>query len=203
MLTLTSPFKTRYHAIPAGIKLALLAAGTLVAMPLSAPVPILSAFGAVTALYLAEGWRFTAYGLKHLRPLWPFVLVLVVWHGLSSSWQWPGLWAGIAISLKMLTAVALANLVTMTTRLDDMIAVIERMAAPFARFGLSPRVLAISIALVIRFVPVLMQRATQLAEAWRARSFRRQNWRILVPMTLAAIDDAEQIAEALRARGGL
>ncbi|MDO6964791.1 energy-coupling factor transporter transmembrane component T [Rhizobium alvei] len=201
MLTLTSPFKTRYHAIQAGAKLALLAAATLVVMPLSAPVPILCAFGAAAALYLAEGWRFAVHGLKHLRPLWPFVVVLLVWHGLSSGWQ--GLWAGIAISVKMLTAVALANLVTMTTRLDDMIAVIERLAAPCARLGLSPRVLAISIALVIRFVPVLMQRANQLAEAWRARSFRRQNWHILVPMTLAAIDDAEQIAEALRARGGL
>ena len=91
----------------------------------------------------------------------------------------------------------------MTTPLQGMIAVLERLAAPFARLGLKPHVLAVSIALVIRFTPVLLARAERLAEAWRARSPRRPGWRVVVPLALGAIDDAEQVAEALRARGGL
>lgn len=203
MLTLTSPYRTRFHRIPASAKLAALAIATLVLMPQNQPWPILVAAALVSALYLSEGPGFSAHGLRMLRPLWPFLAVLILWHGFSGGWRWPEIWAGLAIGLKMLTAVALANLVTMTTRLDEMIAVFERLARPLQRFGLSPRVLAVSIALVIRFVPVLMQRASQLAEAWRARSGKRPNWRIVAPVTLAAIDDAEQIAEALRARGGL
>jgi biotin transport system permease protein len=105
--------------------------------------------------------------------------------------------------LRLVTAVALANLVTLTTRLDAMMAVVERAARPLERFGLSPRVLAVAIALVIRFTPVLLLRAGQLMEAWRARSPRRPGWRVVVPVTLAALDDAEHVAEALRARGGL
>jgi biotin transport system permease protein len=155
------------------------------------------------AIYLSEGLTFARHGLRMLRPLWPFFVVLVLWHGVTGGWHAGAIWQGAAIGIKMATAVGLANLVTMTTRLDQMIAVIERLAAPLARFGLSPRVLALAIALVIRFTPVLMVRARQLADSWRARSGRRPNWRILVPVTLAAIDDAEHIAEALRARGGL
>jgi biotin transport system permease protein len=133
-----------------------------------------------------------------LRPLWPFIAVLGLWH------LWLGEWsAGLLIGGKMIVAVALANLVTMTTRLDDMIGVVERATAPLARFGLKPKVLAVAIALVIRFTPVLMDKAGQLGQAWRARSARRVNWRIVLPISLMALDDADRVAEAIRARGGL
>ena len=42
----------------------------------------------------------------------------------------------------------------------------------------------------------------QIGQSWRARSTRRPRWRVLVPATLAALDDADHVAEALRARGG-
>jgi biotin transport system permease protein len=72
-----------------------------------------------------------------------------------------------------------------------------------ARLGLSPKVLAVSVALVVRFTPVLMDKVTQLMQAWRARSARRANWRVVLPAVLIALDDADHVAEALRARGGL
>ncbi|MCE6951948.1 energy-coupling factor transporter transmembrane protein EcfT [Cereibacter sphaeroides] len=198
MLTLTSPVDTRLHGLPAGAKLAALAVATVMLMPLEAPASAGVAAAATAALYAAQGQRFAAHGLRMLRPLWPFLLILALWHG------WTGEVArGAAIALKLATAVALANLVTMTTRLDAMIAVLERLARPFRHIGLQPHVLAISIALVIRFTPVLLARAERLAEAWRARSPRRPTWRIVVPLALGALDDAEQVAEAIRARGGL
>ncbi|MFT0891749.1 energy-coupling factor transporter transmembrane component T family protein [Pseudochelatococcus sp. G4_1912] len=203
MLTLTSPHKTWLHAVPAGAKLAALAVATLVLMPMSDPWAIAIGVAATLMLYGMQGWAFGIYGLRMLRPLVPFFVVLIVWHGWTGGFTREGMWPGAAIGFKMLTAVALANLVTMTTRLDAMIAVVETCTRPLARFGLSPRVLALAIALVIRFTPTLMMRSAQLAESWRARSVRRPNWRIVVPVTLAAVDDAEQIAQALRARGGL
>lgn len=197
MLTLTSPVETRLHRLPAGLKLALLALAAigLAMLPLGG---LVLAAAAVVALYLAQGTIFAAHGLRMLRPLWPFLLVLLVWHVFTAD-----LPRGLEVALRLLTAVALANLVTMTTRLEDLISVVERLAAPLARFGLSPRVLAVSIALVIRFVPVFLLRVNQLAEAWRARSRGRANWRIVVPVALTALDDADHVAEALRARGGL
>ncbi|MGP3695725.1 energy-coupling factor transporter transmembrane component T [Rhodobacter sp. NSM] len=198
MLTLTSPVETRLHRLPAGAKLAALALAAMALAPLRELPAIGVAATLVVALYLAQGRDFARHGLRMLRPLWPFLVILAVWHG------WTGeIASGAGVALKLLIAVALANLVTMTTRLDAMIAVLERLVRPLRRVGLQPHVLAVSMALVIRFTPVLLARAERLAEAWRARSPRRPSWRIVVPLALGALDDADQVAEALRARGGL
>jgi biotin transport system permease protein len=90
----------------------------------------------------------------------------------------------------------------MTTELSEIIALLTRLARPLRRFGLQPSVLALSVALMIRFVPVMLLRHDQIIESWRARSPRRPGWRILLPVLLAALDDADRVAEALRARGG-
>lgn len=198
MLTLTSPFDTALHHLPAAAKLAALALVTLILVPQTNLGVIGAAALATMLLYLAQGRAFAAHGARMLRPLWPFLLVLALWHG------WTGdLGRGAGIAAKLLTAVALANLVTMTTRLDDMIAVLERLARPLTRLGLNPKVIALSVALVIRFTPVLLDKTRQLMQAWRARSPRRPSWRVVLPAVLVALDDADHVAEALRARGGL
>lgn len=198
MLTLTCPIETRWHPLPAWAKLTMLAIATPVIFALPGPVSAVVALVGVTTLYLAEGGRFARHGLSMLRPLWPFVAILALWHGVTGD-----LIGGMALVARMLAAVALANLVTMTTRLDEMITIVERLAAPLARLGLAPRRLAVAIALVVRFTPVLLIRMRALAEAWRARSPRRANWRLVLPSLLVALDDADHVAEALRARGGL
>ncbi|KAG1649034.1 NADH dehydrogenase [Nymphon striatum] len=106
------------------------------------------------------------------------------------------------IILRMLSAVGMANLVTMTTRLSDMIEVVKWIASPLRRIGLNSRILELAIALVIRLTPVLVERGNQLTQAWKARSNRAPGWRIILPFTVLAIDDADRVAEALRARGG-
>lgn len=197
MLSLTAPHATPLHRLSAGAKLAALAVATVWIVALEAPLPVAGAAAGVAALHLALGLRIAGHALRHLRPLWPFAAVLLAWH----LWTGDPL-RGVLIGLRMGAAVALANLVTMTTRLDDMIAVMERLARPLSALGLPPRRLALAVALVIRFTPVLMGRAAQLADSWRARSPRRPGWRLAVPLALSALDDADRVAEALRARGG-
>lgn len=198
MLTLTSPCETALHRLPAGAKLAALAAFTLGLMALTDLRLIALATAATALLYLAQGSSFADFGTRMLRPLWPFLVVLAVWHGVTGE-----LARGAAIGLRLLTAVALANLVTMTTRLDDMIAVLERLASPLARLGLKPRVLALALALAIRMTPVLLEKTRVLLQAWRARSPRRPSWRVVLPVLLIALDDADHVSDALRARGAL
>jgi biotin transport system permease protein len=198
MLTLTCPVETPLHRMKAGTKLLALAGLSLGLFSLQNLWLILAAGMALAGLYLAFGRVFARFGAKMLRPLWPFMAVLALWHG------WTGEWAlGLEIGCKMLIAVGMANLVTMTTRLDDMISVVEAATAPLARFGVKPRLLAVAIALVVRFTPVLMDKAGQLGQAWRARSPKRVNWRIVLPISLMALDDADRVAEAMRARGGM
>jgi biotin transport system permease protein len=102
----------------------------------------------------------------------------------------------------MLSAVGLANLVTMTTTLAAMMDVVNRLLRPFARLGVNLRAIELAAAMVIRFTPVLAQKGGALALSWRARSRRLAGWRVIVPFLVLALDDAEHVAEALRARGG-
>ena len=197
MLTLTSPVKTWAHPLPAGAKLLALCGFTVVLFAMKTPLMLALAFCAIVAVIASCGAKFARGSVRLLRPLWFFIAIVGLWH------LWLGdIAGGAAVIIRLITAVAAANFVTMTTRLSEMIAVIERLCRPLARFGLPAKTLALAVALVIRFIPVMLQRMEQIRESWRARSYRRPGWRVMLPATLAALDDADRTAEALRARGG-
>ena len=197
MLTLTSPIETPIHRWPAGAKLAVLCAITIWLFWLTTLLPIALTLAAIILLYAAGGLPFIAHGAAMLRPLWPFVLIVGLWHG------WIGdITGGAVVILRLITAMAAANLVTMTTGLTAMMAVVEWLSRPFAAI-MPPRRLALAMGLVIRFIPVLQSHAARLSQAWRARSPRAPRWRLLPALTLSAIDEADHVAEALRARGGV
>ncbi|MCZ0960250.1 CbiQ family ECF transporter T component [Paracoccus benzoatiresistens] len=198
MISLTSPVETWAHRLPAGAKLLALSLLTVALFLTDRPEVLAAALLAVLALYLSAGATFLRQGAAHLRMLWPFLLLIALWHGLTGQAQ-----AGLAIALRLLAALALANFVTMTTRLTDMIAVLTRLLAPLRRIGLPTRAVELAIAMVLRFTPMLVDNGRRLAMSWRARSPRRPGWRIVMPMAALALDDADHVAEALRARGGI
>ncbi|PVA10319.1 ABC transporter permease [Pelagivirga sediminicola] len=198
MISLTSPVETRAHRWPAGAKLAALCIATMALFALDSVAGQGAAFAVMLALYAAPGAVFLRSGVARLRMLWPFLAVIVIWHLATAT---PA--QGAVIALRLVTAVGLANLVTMTTRLSDMVDVVRWLAAPLRRVGLNTRALELGIALVIRFTPKLAAKGAALGQAWRARSSRRPGWRIVLPFTLIALDDAEHVADALKARGGI
>ncbi|MFN3171070.1 MAG: energy-coupling factor transporter transmembrane component T family protein [Hyphomicrobiales bacterium] len=198
MISLTSPVETRAHSWPAWAKLSLLCAATIMLVANQNLAFQVVAFLGCLTLYALPGRTFFTTGVKALWTLWPFLILLVVWHLVIGD---PS--GGALITLRLLTAVGLATLVTMTTRLSDMIAVAQWLLKPFARLGLNTRALELGIALVIRFTPTLADKGRQLGQAWQARARTKPRWRVILPFTVLAIDDAEQVAEAIRARGGL
>ncbi|MDT1062875.1 energy-coupling factor transporter transmembrane protein EcfT [Paracoccus sp. CPCC 101403] len=198
MISLTSPVRTRAHGWPAGAKLAGLAVATTLLFLLKGPLAQGLALVAVLAIYSLPGRDFMAHGLRQLRVLWPFVVLLLAWHAVTGGWV-----QGWTIALRMVSTVAMANLVTMTTSLSDLSDLLHRLLRPLRRLGLPVGLIEAGIPLVIRFTPTLIAKGRLLMDAWRARSPRRANWHIVLPMALLALDDADHLAEALRARGGL
>ena len=197
MLTLTSPVDTWAHRWPAGIKMAALCLWTVLLFRLTTPLPLSFSLLATGALFASCGRGFALAALRLLVPLLPFLTVVALWHLLTRD---PA--GGTVVILRLLAAILAANFVTMTTLLSQMIAILTRLATPLRLVGLPPKALALAVALVIRFIPVMIQRLSDIRDAWRARSARRPSWRITVPAVLAALDDADRVAEALRARGG-
>jgi biotin transport system permease protein len=197
MISLTSPVKTRAHGWPAPYKLAALALATFTLFLVTDLRLMSLAFALTLGLYALPGALFFRSGIERLKVLWPFLAILGIWHIATATYA-----EGAQIILRLLTTVGLANLVTMTTALSEMIAVIRWLASPLRLFGLNTRALELAIALVIRILPALVDNGQRLSDAWRARSRRRPGWRVVVPFTLLALDDADNIAEALRARGG-
>lgn len=197
MISLTSPVRTAAHDWPAGPKLAALCMAS-VGLFAASDVRLQFCVGLlVLTLYALPGQLFFRHGLRRLWPLWPFIILVLVWHLLTGAPR-----DGTIITLRMLNAVALANLVTMTTTLEAMMGVVRGLFRPFTGLGLNLRAIELAAAMVIRFTPVLTQKGAALTLAWRARSRRRAGWRVVVPLLVLALDDADHVAEALRARGG-
>jgi biotin transport system permease protein len=198
MISLTSPVETRAHGWPAGVKLGLLCGATVVLFGVESVIGQAVFLCVMVALYALPGRRFMSIGLRRLMGLWPFIAVILLWHILTRDAS-----QGAVIVMRMITAVGLANLVTMTTRLTDMMRVVRWLCTPLRMFGFRTERIELAMALVVRFTPVLIGKGQMLALAWRARARARVGWRIVAPFGIMAIDDAEHVAEALRARGGL
>ncbi|WP_108262916.1 energy-coupling factor transporter transmembrane component T [Mangrovicoccus ximenensis] len=199
MLSLTSETPTPFHRIPAGAKLGALALASAAIFQIPSPALMALPVAVAAALYLSCGLRFARQGLRALRPLWPFLALLTLWHGITQDWA-----NGAMLGGRLLATVALANLVTMTTRLEAMIAVMAKLLAPLRLIGAKPGRIAFAIGLVLRLTPAMLERGRQLGLAWRARARRRRpGWQIVLPLFLTALDDADHIADAVKARGGI
>jgi biotin transport system permease protein len=196
MISLTSSIETSAHHWPAGRKLAALCLVSTILFFFDDPKVQLAALCVTLGLYAAPGVVFLRAGLRSLRLILPFVVVLVVWHIFTDDLR-----TGATITLRMITLLALANLLTMTTKLSDLSELVRTLTAPLRNLGLPVHFLELAMPLAIRFTPVLLAKATTIAEASRARTSRRRGAHLILPLMLQALDDAEQVSEALRARG--
>jgi biotin transport system permease protein len=186
---------TWLHRVPASAKLIAVAVLSIAVLPVTDWSVLAIGLGLVLGIYASLG-RETLSRLSLLRPLLPFLLAV----GLLQGWleSWPIAAAAIARILLMVLA---ANLVTFTTTMHGMIDAFTPVLAPLRGLGVNPRVPAIAIALVLRFVPVLLSAWQQREEAWRARTGRRASIRLIPSFIAEALRMADQVAEALDARG--
>ncbi len=107
---------------------------------------------------------------------------------------------GAEIVLRSLSLFTLAMTISLTTKWTDMLNLVEKLLAPLSHIGLPSDSIALTAALVFRFVPQLLDRWSRLNECWNARSPRFVGIKLLVPWCLQALFLAERADECLRAR---
>lgn len=182
--------------MPARFKLLALAFASVLILPVVDPRILVGLLAGVVALYATMG-RAGLRQLLLLKPLVSLLVIIFLLHGLSGSWV-----VGLTSVLRLVVMVLLANFVSITTRMDDMMEAVLPLFYPLRLLGMSPRRPALAVTLVIRFAPVLLAVYSALGEAYRARTGRRGNWRLIAPFALQSLKMSENVAEALSARGG-
>jgi biotin transport system permease protein len=184
------------HRLPAGIKLLGLGVTiTLLAIFVDSPARLAVAAVAVGALVaLARlGPRTVA---AQLRPVLWVVVFIFGFQVLFTDWRRALVVCGI-----LLLSVALAAVVTSSTRTTAMLAAITRAMRPLGRIGFPVDQIAMALALAIRSIPLMIDTVRQVEEARRARGLRFSPRIVVAPVVVAALRTADGFAEALVARG--
>jgi len=198
-LALYVPRVSPVHRTPAGWKL--LALAGLSALVFAAPtLPVVGA-ALTTVLLIGVAARLPAGLLvRQARAVLWWLVALFVLHALLTD-----LLTGAVTVLRLLALVLAAAVVTATTRVTEMVAVVERVCAPLRWVGVRPARIGLVIAMALRFIPLISERADRIREAQAARGGSVRGLRGLtttvVPLLVQVLQLAHTVSEALDARG--
>ncbi|CAN5679662.1 energy-coupling factor transporter transmembrane protein EcfT [soil metagenome] len=188
----TSPL----HRLPAGVKL--LALGALIALMavfVNSPARLAGTAVAVVALVALARLGFRSIAAQ-LRPVLWVVVFIFVFQLVFTDWR-----RALVVCGTLLLSVALAAVVTSSTRTTDMLAALTTAMRPLGRIGFPVDQVAMALALTIRAIPLMIETVHQVEEARRARGLRFSPKIVVAPVVVAALRTADGFAEALIARG--
>jgi biotin transport system permease protein len=186
---------TWLHPVPAGTKLVALAVLSFAVLPVDDWRLLAAGLCLVLALFASLGTE-ALKRVAGLKPLIWLLAIIFVLHGLMGDWA-----AGASAVLRLLMMVLLADLVSMTTTMQDMMQALMPLLRLLRPFGVNPKKLSLAVSLAIRFVPVFSANWQARSEAWRARTGRKPSWRLIGPFLADTFRMADHVAESLDARG--
>lgn len=196
MLTLYRPGSGWMHRAPAGPKALVL---LLVVLGVSLLPSTYAAAGVAAGLtvagYLGSGLGLRVLAGQILAVRWVIAVTLV------SQLIFLGFEPAIVNTSRVLAALLLAGLLVLTTRVTDLLDAFERALAPLARLGVDPRRVSLLLTVAINTVPVLARLAIGVREAQRARGARGGVVTFVVPFLVVSLKHADELGEALTARG--
>lgn len=196
MITLYRPGSGWLHRMPAGPK----AFGILVVvlaislLPTSWWTAVIA--GSVTLLgYVASGIGIRELGRQIILIRWIITITAIgqlIFLDIESA---------ISNTSRMIAAILLAALLVLSTRVADLLDAFQRGLRPFGRIGIDPARIALMLAVAINTVPVLARLALSVREAQRARGTRSSLFTFVVPFLVVALKHADELGDALTARG--
>ena len=188
------------HRAPAGLKLLVLAGlGALVFAVPTLPVAA-GALAGVLLVALLPARLPPALLTRQARAVAVWLVALFVVHALVTD-----VVTGLVTVLRLLALVLAAAVVTATTRVTEMVRVVERLCAPLRFVGVRPARIGLVLAMALRFIPLVVERADRIREAQAARGGSARGLRGLtttvVPLLVQVLQLAHTVSEALDARG--
>ena len=200
MLLAHVPGRSVVHRAPAGLKLVALVALTAVVFVVGRPEVAAGALVLVLVTGLGAAQLPVAVLLAPARVLlWWLVLLLAL--NLVTA----GAASAVTVTLRVLAVALAATVLTATTRVTELTAVVEALARPLSLVGVRPARVGLAVALTLRFIPVVADRTERVREAQIARGGDVRGVRgmvtLLVPTLVQLLQLAATTAEALDARG--
>lgn len=164
-----------------------------------------------------------SFALRPLKPmLWMMVFLLVinilVMHTGTLLFHWgfikiysDALVQTAYIVIRLTLMIILTTILTATTKPLDLTLGIEKLLKPFEKIGLPVHVIAMMISIALRFIPTLIDETNRIMNAQASRGVDMQNGTfmekvrailsLIVPLFVSAFERADQLANAMEARG--
>lgn len=195
---------TWLHRVPAGVKLIALAAASVLLLPATQLSWLFGTCALCAGGFLsleAPGQRRLIWLIKTAGALALLVAVFQFSFSLQDTGYETAIHTALVSALRLLSLVLLADLVSVTTPMADILRAIHGLLAPLQLLGISIKKLELGIGLMIRMTALLNQRRKVLTQAIRVRTKRRVGLRAIVPLVRQLGPGNRQLAEALYARG--
>lgn len=196
MISLYRPGTSPLHRMAAGPKVLVFAAVALLLSLLPVSVWTIVAMCALVALaYSLSRVGVREFGRQLYIIRWVAIVMLIPQLILLTPL------AAVTTTSRVVAVILLAGLVTLTTRVPDLLDAVERALGPLRRFRVDPASIGLLFALTITAIPVIRGFALTIREAQRARGARTRLSTFVVPLLVLSLKHADDVADALTARG--
>lgn len=201
MLSLYRPGMGFFYRISAGSKVLLLA---LAVTGLSLLPSTWEAAGiaglSICVVFFVAGLPSMSWGAREgVRMLislkWLLLIILI------GQLLFTPLEAAIASTVRIIAAVALASLLTLTTKTAELLSFTEWALTPLRWVRIDPARVALMLSVALSSIPALMNSAAQVREAQRARGSRANLGHFTLAFLIVSFKHADEVGEALAARG--
>jgi len=168
------------------------------------------------------------YALKGLLPPLPFIVFLSVLQiffgprgdGVTPLWVWgpvsvsaASLLSGALLVLRFAVLILTISWLSFCISTTEIVRALDALLAPFTKIGLPTHAFVLMVQVTLHFLPLLAQEAERIAKSQASRGAEwgtgrggllrraRQALPLLVPLFLAGLQRAENLALAMEARG--
>lgn len=194
--TLTVGRQSWLRAWPAWLKLLiLLALGSTLVLVQRVDVLLLAALAATIIWRSVVGpldWR------AWRKALWLVLTLLAI---VAYTMMVDSVSAGVAVFCRLWALLMVAQAVTASTPVIEMMEVVRQVLKPFGRLGwVDPDKVALAFGLALRMVPVLLEQWQEIREAQAARGITSAPYALLIPMLARTLQRVDALSEAIDAR---